>query len=378
MDFRLSEEHAGIRNLMREFAEKEVRPRIKEFEEKGKFPKELVEKLGEMGFMGIFVPEQYGGMGSDILAYAIAEEELARVWASLALIMSANNSLSGAPILEWGNEDQKKKYLASLAQGKALGCYALTEPDAGSDVTRIKTRAVRNDNGWVINGTKQFITNVAKAKVCVLIARTSDHPHHGLSAFIVETSTPGFSVPKIEKKMGLHCSPTSPIVLTDCQVSHANMLGQEGDGWKVAMQTLNGGRINIAAQAVGIAQGAFEEAVNYARNRQMFGKRLIDLQDCQHKLAKMEAQIEASRWLTWYAAWQKDQGHDVKLAAARAKWFATEMVQKITYDALQIHGGMGYMDETPVERMFRDARALTLYEGASEVQLEVLSRKFLK
>lgn len=375
MDFELSEGHKMIRNLMRDFAENEVRPKVEEFEKSKEFPKELVEKLGELGFMGIFVPEKYGGAGLDVLAYAIAEEELAKVWASLGLIMSANNSLSGAPILEWGTEEQKLKYLVPLAKGKTLGCYALTEPDAGSDVAGLKTSAINGKGVWLASGQKQFITNVALAQTCVLIARTGSDPHRGLTAFIVETSSPGFSVPKIEDKMGLYCSPTSPIILNDCQIPEANMLGREGDGWKVAMQTLNGGRINIAAQAVGIAQGAFEEAVKYAKSRTMFGAREIDLQVNRHKLAKMETYIETARWLTWFAAWQKDQGQDVRLASARAKWFASEVAQKATYDALQIFGGIGYMKGTPIERMFRDARALTIYEGASEVQLEVISKR---
>lgn len=383
MDFKLSEEHKMIRDLMRDFAKKEVKPWVEEFEVRREFPKDLVQKLGELGFMGIFVPEKYGGGGSDVLAYAIAEEELARVWASLGLIMSVNNSLSCSPILKFGTEEQKQKYLTPLARGTQLGCYALTEPEVGSDVAGIKAMAELENGIWVLNGIKLFITNASQAQICVLIAKTSESENdwkkrEHLSAFIVETSTPGFKVEKIEKKMGLHSSPTCEIILENCQVPKENVLGQIGDGWKVAMHTLNGGRINIAAQAIGISQGAYEEALQYAKKRKMFGGTLFNLQDARFKLARMKIQIDASRLLTWKAAWLKDNGNNeqnVAVAAAEAKYFAAEASQKITYDALQIFGGLGYMQDMAVERFYRDARALTLYEGTSEVQLEVISRR---
>jgi len=383
MDFELCEEHKMIQGLMRDFAEKEVRPKVKDFEEKEEFPAELVKKLGEMGFMGIFVPRQYGGQGSDMLAYAIAEEELARDWASLGLIMSANNSLSAAPILKFGSEEQKQKYLVPLAKGEKLGCYALTEPEAGSDAAGLKTTAKLENGVWVLNGAKRFITNVSQAQTCVLIAKTSNElndkkAHKHLSAFIIEIPSAGFKVEKPEKKMGLHCSPTCEIILEDCKVQNENLLGQIGDGWKVAMYTLNGGRINIAAQAIGISRAAFEEAVQYAKDRKMFNGTLFNLQDARFKLARMKIQIDASRFLTWRAAWLKDNSdseQDIAVAAAEAKYFAAEAAQKITYDALQIFGGLGYIQDTVVERCYRDARALTIYEGASEVQLEVISRK---
>lgn len=383
MDFNLLEMHNMVLILMRNFAEKEVRPKVKELEERGEFPKELAQKLGEMGFMGIFVPEQYGGEGLDVLSYVIAEEELARVWASLGLIMSANNSLSSAPILKFGTEEQKQKYLVDLARGTKLGCYALTEPDAGSDVARIKTTAKFENGQWALNGVKRFITNASQAQTCVLIAKTSENEtarknRKHLSAFIVETSDPGFKVVKIEKKMGLHCSPTCEIVLEDCKVPAENILGLVGDGWQIAMHTLNGGRINIAAQSVGISQAAYEEALSYAKERKMFGAKLFDLQSARFKLAQMKIAIDASRLLTQKAAWLKDNNaneHEVALAAAEAKYFASESAQLVTYDALQIFGGSGYMQETPVERYFRDARALTIYEGASEIQLEIISRR---
>lgn len=383
MDFKLNEEQRMIRDLMRNFAEREVRPRVQEFEEKREFPTELTKRLGELGFMGIFVPQQYGGLGMDILAYAVIEEELARVWASLGLIMSANNSLSGAPILEFGTEEQKQKYLVPLAQGKELGCYALTEPNAGSDAAALKTTARLENGMWILNGSKRFITNVSQAKTCVLIARTSADEadrkkHRHLSAFIVETIVPGFRVGRAEEKMSLRCSPACEVFLEDCRIPQGNLLGEVGDGWKVAMRTLNGGRINIAAQSLGISQGAYEEALSYAKERKMFGGSLFSLQDARFKMARMKAHIDAARCLTWYAAWLKDKNAGeaaVAVASSEAKYFASEVAQRATYDAVQIFGGAGLVEGMPVERFFRDARPLTIYEGASEVQLEVISKR---
>src|SRR3989338_3725873 len=273
MDFELPEQHKMVLDLMLDFVKKEVTPEVvRGFEEKEEFPKGLVKKLGELGFLGIFVPEEYGGMGMDILAYAIDEEELARAWASLGLIMSANNSLSIYPILKFGDERQKRKYLFSLARGRFLGCLALTEPEAGSDLTSIGTFADKDGSYWRISGEKTLITNASEAQICVLVTRTGKDPHKGLTAFIVETNSPGFKAGKPEKKMGLLCSPTCGIVLDDCLVPQENMLGDIGDGFTIALETLFAGRINIGAQALGIAQGAFDLALAYTKERKQFGR----------------------------------------------------------------------------------------------------------
>ena len=379
--FALSEGHKMLREMLREFAAKEVKPQVAEFEERKEFPAEIVKRLGEMGFMGIAVPEKYGGAGMDTLAYAIAEEEIASVWASLGLIMSANNSLSCSPILEWGTEKQKQQYLVPLASGQKLGCYALTEPDAGSDAANQKTMARRDGKYYVISGAKRFITNVSKADTCVVIARTGEDRHRGLSAFIVETATPGFVVGRAEDKMGLHCVPTCEIILEDCRVPKENLLGGEGAGWKVAMKTLNGGRINIAAQAVGIAQGAFREAVLHALNRRQFGKPIADFQMIRAMFADMETEIDAARLLTWRAACLKDRGlPETELAsyAAKAKLFASEMAERAVSNALQIFGGDGYVRGLPVERAFREAKVTQIYEGTSQVQRLVISADLLR
>lgn len=378
MNFKLSEGHKMIQNLMRDFAEKEVKPKVREFEERGEFPRELVKKLGEMGFMGIFVPEKYGGMGSDILAYAIAEEELARVWPALGLIMSANNSLSIDPILEFGTEEQKQKYLVPLAKGEKLGCLALTEPEAGSDLASVRAAAKKEGEVWKISGTKCLITNASEAQICVFLARTGEEPgNKGLTTFIIESSFPGYAVTKIEKKMGLHSSLTAEITLDDCQVPEENILGELGGGFKIAMRTLDAGRINIAAQSVGTAQGAFDLAWAYVQERKQFGKSLIEFQDVQFKLAEMATKIEAARLLTYKAAWLKDKGESFVMLAAMAKLFASEAAEEIASTALHLHGGYGYLKDLDIERYYRDAPVMQIYEGTSEMQKTTIIRALL-
>lgn len=379
--FELAEEYKMLQAMVRELVEREVKPQIEAFEQKSEFPAELVRRLGELGFMGITIPEKYGGAGMDTLSYAIAEEEIASVWASLGLIMSANNSLSCAPIFEWGNEKQKQQYLVPLASGQKLGCYALTESDAGSDAANQKTIARRSGKYYVISGTKRLITNASRADICILIARTGEDRHRGLSAFIVETATPGFKVARAEDKMGLRCAPTCEVVLEECRAPKENLLGGEGNGWNVAMKTLNGGRINIAAQAVGIAAGALKEAIKHSCNRRQFGRSIADFQMIQAMLADMETQIEAARLLTWKAAWLKDRGLPEKELAphtAKAKLFASEMAERVASNALQIFGGDGYVKGLLVERAYRDAKATQLYEGTSQVQRIIIAKSLLR
>lgn len=374
MDFELNEEHKMIRAQMRDFAEKELKPYVREYEDQAKFPREFVARLAELGFMGIFVPEGYGGQGADILAYAIAEEGLARIWASLGLIMSANNSLSAYPILTFGTEEQKQKYLPLLARGKKLGCFALTEPEAGSDVASIKTLAERDGRFWRVSGIKRFITNASEAQICVLVARTDKHPHKGLTAFIVDLPVPGFIVGEPEKKMGLHCSPTCEIFLDDCHLPQDSILGEVGQGFKVAMETLNAGRINIAAQALGIAQGAYDLAFAYAQQRKQFGRAIIEFQDVQFKLADMATAIETARTLTYKAAWLKDRGSPFIKEASMAKTYASEMAVEVTKKAVQIHGGYGYLKDFEVERYYREAIVTTIYEGANPIQRMTIAK----
>lgn len=377
MDFELSETHKMIRSLVRDFAENEVKPKVKELE-KEEFPNDLVKRLGELGLMGIFVPEQYGGMGADTLAYAIAEEELARISPALGLIMSANNSLSINPILEFGTEAQRQKYLVPLAKGEKLGCLALTEPEAGSDLASAKSPAKKEGELWKISGTKSLITNASVAQVCVFLARTGEDPHKGLTTFIIETNTPGFAVTKIEKKMGLPASLTAEITLTDCQVPEENILGGVGNGFdKVAMKTLDAGRINIAAQAVGTAQGAFDLAWAYVQERKQFGQPLIKLSGVQSKLARMATKIEAARLLTYKAAWLKDRGQSFVLLASMAKLFASEAAEKVASTALHLHGGYGYLKDLGIERYYRDAPVMQIYEGTSEIQEMTIVRTLL-
>lgn len=379
MVFELTEEQRMIQEMARNFAQKEVLPRAAALDEEGRYPAELVAQMAELGLMGVAVPEKYGGSGMDNVCYAIAMEEIARACASTAVIMSVNNSLVCDPILKFGSEEIKRKYLVPLASGKALGCFGLTEPGAGSDAGAQKTTAVRDGGYYVLNGTKNFITNAPVADYCVLFAMTDkEKKHKGISAFVVEMKWPGVTAARPEKKMGIKASPTSSIILEDVRVPAENRLGEEGEGFKVAMHTLDGGRIGIAAQAVGIARAALEDALAYAKERKQFGQPIANFQAIQWMLADMATEIEAARLLTWRAAWMKDRGLRHSKESSMAKLFASEAAMRAGVKGIQIHGGYGYIKEYPAERHFRDAKITEIYEGTSEIQRLVISQAILK
>lgn len=377
--FELNEVQKMIREMARDFARKQVKPRAEEIDKKHEFPWDLVKSMAELGLLGVEVPEEWGGAGMDALCYAIAVEEVSAVCASTGVIMSAHNSLAIAPILKFGTPEQKKKYLVPLAKGETIGCFGLTEPAAGSDAGSIKTKARLVGEEWVINGTKLFITNGKEAGVCVLFARSEENPsHRGISAFIVPTDAPGFSVGKLEDKLGIVGSSTAELVLEECRIPRDNLLGERGKGFSVAMYTLDGGRIGIAAQAVGIARGAMEAAVDFAKNRVQFGKPIAELQAIQFMLADMATEIEAARLLTWRAAAMKMAGRKYSKESAMAKLYAAETAERVTNKAVQIHGGYGYTKDYPVERFFRDAKITSIYEGTSEIQRLVIGREVLR
>lgn len=379
MNLQLTEEQKMVLEMVRSFTEKEVKPIASKMDAASEFPQTLVKALGEMGLMGAFIPTEYGGSGMDLLTYILAMEEVSKAWASLGVIMTVNNSLACDPINRFGNRAQKEKYLAPLAQGRLLGCYALTEPGAGSDAGGIATRARREDSHYVLNGTKLFITNGKNADVAIVYAVTDPaRGKKGISAFIVEKAFPGFLVGKIEDKMGLRGSDTAELIFQECRVPAENLLGVENEGFKIALATLDGGRIGIAAQALGIAQGAFEEALAYAKERKQFGRPIADFQAIQNILADMKTEIDAARLLTHRAAWTRQQGRSVTEIAAKAKLYASEMANRVAYKAVQIFGGYGFIKEFPVERFYRDARITTLYEGTSEVQRMVIARHLLQ
>src|SRR5579885_1416672 len=375
----LTDEQQMIRELARDFAENEIKPIAAELDREGRFPAGLVRKMGELGFMGIFVPEQYGGSGMDTLTYVLALEEVCRACASTGVIMSVNNSLVCEPIYRFGNEEQKKNYLPPLAKGEKLGCFSLSEPAAGSDAGGLKATAKRDGKYYVINGTKNWITNGPEADVIVLFASTDlSKKHHGVTAFIVDKETPGVIVGKIEHKLGIRASSTSQIIFEDCRIPIENRLGQEGDGFKIAMQTLDGGRIGIGTQAVGIAQAAFEEAVRYSKEREAFNQPISNFQGIQFMIADMAMRIEAARLLVWQAARMKDRKMKFTKQSAMAKLFASETAMWVTTKAIQIHGGYGYTTDYPAERHFRDAKITEIYEGTSEVQRIVIASNVLK
>jgi len=375
VDFELSEEQRMVQEMVRAFVEKDVKPAAAPMDHDGIYPADLVKKLGELGLMGMFVPPEFGGSGMDLVSYVIAMEEISKSWASLSVIMSVNNSLVCDPLLRFGSEDQKKKYLTPLARGNFLGCYALTEPGAGSDAGSIQTRAKREGNDYVLNGTKIFITNGRHANLAIVYAVTDpSRGKKGISAFVVEKGTPGFSVEKLEDKLGLRSSDTAELLFRDCRVPKENLLGVENEGFKIALSTLDGGRIGIAAQALGIAQGCLEESLAYAKQRRQFGQQIGEFQAIQWMLADTATEIDAARLLTYRAAWLRQQGKKVTEAASMAKLFASEAANRIAYKAVQIFGGYGYMKDFPVERFYRDARITTLYEGTSEIQRLVIAR----
>jgi len=379
MDFELTEEQHMVQEMVRVFADKELRPVASRLDHDGIYPQEQLTKLGEMGLLGMLVPEEYGGAGMDFLSYVTALEELSKVWASLGTIMSVNNSLMCGPILHFGTDAQRKRYLPLLARGEWLGCYALTEPDAGSDAASIRTRAVRKDDHYVLNGSKAFTTNGSRANLALVYAVTDPaQGKQGISAFVVERNTPGFVVNKIEDKLGLRSSETASLSFEDCPVPRENLLGREGEGFAIALETLDGGRIGIAAQAVGIAQACLEEALSYSQQRQQFGHAIADFQAVQWMLADMATEIDAARLLTCRAAWLQQQKREVTRAAAMAKLFSSEACNRAAYKALQIFGGYGYLKDFAVERFFRDARVTTLYEGTSEIQRLIIARHLLR
>jgi butyryl-CoA dehydrogenase len=379
MTFELTEEQRMIQETARNFATKEVLPKAAELDETGRFPDELVRQMAELGFMGVAVPEEYGGAGMDNVCYAIAMEEISRACASTGVIMSVNNSLACDPILKFGSEDLKRKYLAPMAAGKTLGCFGLTEPGAGSDAGSQKTTAVRDGDSYVVNGTKNFITNAPQADTCILFAMTDrSKAHKGITAFVIDMKWKGVSLGKLEKKMGIKASATSSIILEDVRVPAGNRLGNEGDGFKVAMNTLDGGRIGIAAQAVGIARAAMEDALAYAKERKQFGQAISEFQAIQWMLADMATEIDAARLLTWQAAWMKDRKMRHSRESSMAKLYASEAAMRAAVKGIQIHGGYGYVKEYPAERHFRDAKITEIYEGTSEIQRLVISSALLK
>jgi len=379
MDFNLTKEQEMVRKLMREFAEKEVKPIAAEIDEEGRFPRETVEKMARYSMMGIPFPKELGGAGGDTLSYIIAVEELSRVCATTGVILSAHTSLGAHPIYQFGTDEQKEKYLKPLAEGKYLGAFGLTEPNAGTDAASQQTTAVLKGDHYVLNGSKVFITNGGEADIYIIFAMTDKSKGtRGISAFIVEKDYPGFSIGKVENKMGIRGSSTSELIFEDCLVPKENLLGQEGKGFTIAMQTLDGGRIGIAAQALGIAQGALDECTKYMKERKQFGKLLAAFQGLQWMYADMATKVEAARLLVYKAAMKKDEKKPFSVDAAMAKLFAAETAMEVTTNAVQIHGGYGYIKDYPIERMMRDAKITEIYEGTSQVQKMVISANLLK
>ena len=374
MDFSLSKTEELFLQMIREFAEKEVKPLAAEVDEEERFPLETVEKMAKTGLMGIPVPVKYGGAGGTNLMYGMAVEELSR-----GVVLSAHTSLCCAPIMENGTEEQKMKYLPRLASGEWIGAFGLTEPNAGTDAAMQQTTAVLDGDHYVLNGNKIFITNAVYAHVYVIFAMTDKSlGNKGISAFIVEKGTPGFYIGKKEKKMGIRGSATTELVFEDCRIPKENLLGQQGKGFAIAMKTLDGGRVGIAAQALGIAQGAMDETIKYTKERKQFGRSISQFQNTQFQMADMETKVQAARLLVRSAHWKKDNGMPYSVDAAMAKLFAAETAMEVTTKAVQLHGGYGYTREYPVERMMRDAKITEIYEGTSEVQRMVIAGKLFK
>jgi len=378
MDFELSDEQKQLQKSVRRFAEAEIRPHVMEWDEASHFPMGLIPKLAEMGLMGVIFPEEYGGAGMGHVEYAIVIEELARVDPSIALSVAAHNSLCTNHIFQFGTEEQKRKYVVPLAQGKKLGCWSLTEPEAGSDAGGTRTTAVKDEGAWVLNGSKTFTTNGHHADICVAMAMTDKAKgHHGISAFIIETNAAGFKLGKKENKLGMRASATSEVIFTDCRIPGENLLGAEGAGFLNSLAILDGGRISIAALAVGLAQGAFEASVKYAKQRKQFGKPIAEYQAIQWKLADMESEIQAGRALTFQAACLADRGAKHTLESCTAKLFAGEMACRVTSEAVQVHGGYGFVKDYPAEKFYRDVKLTTIGEGTSEIQRLVIARQLL-
>lgn len=371
----LSDDQILIRDTARSFAQERLKPFSAEWDREARFPKEAIAEMGALGFMGMLVPEEHGGAAADHVAYALAIEEVAAGDGAVSTVMSVHNSVGCMPILKFGSEEQKARFLGPLARGEQLGAFCLTEPGAGSDAAALKTRARRSGNAWVLSGTKQFITSGANADIAIVFAVTDPEAgKRGISAFIVPTRTPGYKVARIEHKLGQRCSDTAQIVFEDMELTPDLMLGQEGEGLKIALSNLEGGRIGIAAQAVGMARAAFEAALSYAGERETFGQRIDRHQAVAFRLADMATRIEAARLLVLNAARLRDAGQPCLKEAAMAKLFASEMAEAVCSDAIQIHGGYGYLADYPVEQIYRDVRVCQIYEGTSDVQRIVISR----
>ena len=379
MDFSFTEEQQQLRKSIREFAEGEIAPHVMEWDEVSHFPAEIMPKLAEMGLLGIIFPEQYGGAGLGYIEYVIAIEELSRVDGSIGIIVAAHNSLCSNHIYKFGTEAQKQKYLVPLAQGKKIGAWSLTEPEAGSDAGGTRTTALGNGDGYILNGSKTFTTNGSYADTCVAMAVTDKSKNsHGISAFILEKGMPGFRPGKKENKLGLRASDTSEIIFTDCKVPAANLLGSEGEGFTGSLAILDGGRISIAALALGMAQGALDAATSYAKQRKQFGKAISEFQAIQFKLADMATEVEAARLLVYHAAWLADQ-KTVRFSkeSSMAKLFAGEVAVKVANECVQIHGGYGFIKDYPAEKFYRDVKLCTIGEGTSEIQKLVIARQIL-
>jgi len=378
-DLALSEEQELAQRTARDFAREKVLPRAREIDEQGRVPPELIAEMASLGFLGIYVPESYGGAGLDALSYALVSEEINRACASTGVVMSSHVSLAVDPLLHYGTDAQKDRFLRALATGEKLGCIALSEPASGSDAAAMRTSARRDGDAWVLNGTKNFITNGASADIAMVFAQTDPKARHrGIAAFVVEKGTPGFTVGKLEHKLGIRGSDTAQLIFQDCRVPAANLIGAAGEGFKIALSTLDGGRISIAAQAVGIARACLEDSLAYAKEREAFGKKIVEFQAIEWKLADMATEIDAARLLVWRAATLKDRGEEHILAAAQAKLFASDVAVRAARECVQIFGGYGYLTDFPAERHYRDAKTTEFYEGTSEIMNLVIAEEILK
>jgi len=379
MDFTFTAEQEQLRRTVREFALAEIAPHVLAWDEGQIFPAKVVGELAQLGFLGIIFPEEYGGAGLGYVDYAIVIEELSRVDPSVGLIVAAHNSLCTNHIFTAGTEEQKQRYVTRLARGEWLGCWSLTEPEAGSDAAGTRTRAQFEDGTWLVNGAKTFCTNAHSAQVCVAMAVTNrGAAQHGISAFIIEAGTPGYRVGKKENKLGMRATETGEVVLTDCRLPASQLLGKEGEGFVDSLRILDGGRISIAALSVGTAQGAYDAALGYSKRRKQFGRFISEFQAIQHKLVDMATSIEAARLLTYRAAWLKDQGRRVTQESSMAKLYASEMAERVCGEAVQVHGGYGFIKDYPVEKFYRDVKLCTIGEGTSEIQRLVIARQLLQ
>jgi len=379
MDFQLTEEQKLLQDMVRDFAKNEIEPKAEEIDRTGEFPREIINKLSELGLMGIEVPTEWDGAGMDAISYVIAIEELSAACAAVGVIVSVQNSLVEAPLIKFATDEQKEKFLKPLARGEMLGCFALTEPGAGSDAASVKTRAELKGDKWILNGTKLFITNGKEADIAIVFARSEDDPtYRGISAFIVPKDAPGFSLGKEEDKLGIRGSSTMELIFENCEIPKENLLGERGKGFRVAMYTLDCGRIGIAAQALGIARAAYEASVAFAREREQFGQPIAKFQAIQWMIADMATEIDAARLLTYRAAWLKQVGLPYNQESAMAKLYSAEVAQRVVVNAVQIHGGYGYTRDYPVERYYRDAKITSIYEGTNEVQRIVIANNIFR